>query len=54
MPKAKKKLSLKRAVNELTAMAEKHLATLSEEEQEARVAAFALRDFKSGRDAASK
>lgn len=54
MAKAKKKLSLKRAVEELTAIAEKHLATLPEEEQEARVAAFARRDFKTGRGAGTK
>jgi hypothetical protein len=46
VPKAKKRASVKRAVDELTAMAEKHLATLPEEEQDARVAAFARRDFK--------
>jgi len=46
--KAKKKLSLKKAVDELTAMAEKHLAVLPVEEQEARVAAFARRDFTNG------
>jgi hypothetical protein len=51
--KRKKKLSLKKAAEELTAIAEKHLANLPEEEQEARVAAFARRDFKSGREAAS-
>jgi hypothetical protein len=48
--KAKGKLSLKRAADELTAMAEKYLATLPEEEQEARVTAFARREFKRGRD----
>lgn len=48
MTRAKKKLSLKKAVEELTAIAEKHLATLPEEEQETRVAAFSRRDFKSG------
>jgi hypothetical protein len=47
--KAKKKLSLKQAADQLAALAEKHLATLPEEEQDARVAAFARRDFKSGR-----
>ncbi len=47
--KAKKKLSLKQAAEELTAMAEKHLASLPEEEQEVRVAAFARRDFRSDR-----
>lgn len=54
MAKAKKKLSLKKAAEELTAIAEKHLATLPEEEQEARVAAFARRDFKSGRGGRTK
>lgn len=54
MAKAKKKLSLKKAADELTALAEKHLATLPEEEQEARVAAFARRDFKSGRGGSTK
>lgn len=49
MAKAKKKLSLKRAVNELTALAEKRLASLPEKGQHARVAAFARRDFKNGR-----
>ena len=49
MAKTKKKLSIKRAAEELAAMAEKRLATLPEEEQEARVAAFARRDFNSGR-----
>jgi hypothetical protein len=52
--KAKKKLSLKRAVEELTAIAEKHLATLPEEEQDARVASLARRDFKSGRGGRTK
>lgn len=45
MAKAGKKLSLKRAVDELAAIAEKHLATLPEEEREAKVAAFARREF---------
>jgi len=48
--KPKKQLSLTRAVEELTAIAEKHFAALPEEEREARVAAFARRDFKGRRD----
>lgn len=54
MATKRKKMSLRKAVEELTAMAEKHLSTLPEEEQEARVAALARRDFKSGRAARTK
>ena len=52
--KKKKKLSLKKAVEELTAIAESHLRTLPEEEREARVAALARRDFKSDRGVRAK
>lgn len=52
--KAKKKLSLKQAAGQLTALAEKHLSALPEEEQDARVAAFARRDFKSDRGGHTK
>lgn len=54
VPKRKKKLSLKKAVDELTALAEKHLATLPEEAREARVGLFAERDFKSDRGGRTK
>lgn len=49
MAKKKKKLSLKEAAEKLTANAERHLETLPEEERDARVAAFARVDFKTGR-----
>ena len=45
MHKKLKKISLKKAAEELAAIAEKHLVKLPEKEQEARVAAFARRDF---------
>jgi hypothetical protein len=54
MPKKKKKKSLEQAAQELTAMAMKHLSTMPEEEQEARVAAFARRDFSGARAADTK
>ncbi len=46
----KKKLSLKRAVERLTAIAEEHLAGLPDEEKDARVAAFSRVDFTARRD----
>jgi hypothetical protein len=49
-----KKLTVKKAAEQLTAVAEKHLANLPEEEQEARVAAFARVNFKSGHETSAK
>lgn len=49
MAKKRKKLSLKQAAEKLAAIAEKHLAALPEEEQDARVEAFSRRRFKTGR-----
>ncbi|MGA8073067.1 MAG: hypothetical protein WB995_06285 [Candidatus Acidiferrales bacterium] len=43
--KNRKKPSLKATVEKLTAIAERHLATLPEEEQEARVAALSRVKF---------
>jgi hypothetical protein len=54
MAKKRKKMTLDEAVEELTAMAMKHLSTLPEEEQEARVAALTRRDFSGGRAARAK
>lgn len=48
MPK-KRKISLKHAVKELTAIAEEHLASYHEEERDARVAAFSRAKITSGR-----
>jgi hypothetical protein len=45
MAKKRKKLSLNQAVEKLTAIAEKHLASLPEEERDARVSALARRTF---------
>jgi hypothetical protein len=52
--KRRKKLSLDEAAKKLTAIAEKHLSTLPEEEQDARVAAFARVKFKTSRGTAAK
>lgn len=49
MTKKKKRLSLDKAARKLAAIAEKHLSTLPEEEQDSRVDAFARREFKSAR-----
>lgn len=46
MPQRKKKLSLDEAAQALTRIAERYLAELPEEEQEARVAAFSRVSFK--------
>ena len=54
MATKKKKMSLREAAEELTAMALKHLSTMPEEEQEARVAALARRDFSGGRAGRTK
>jgi hypothetical protein len=54
MPKKKKKMSLKEAAEELTVMALKSLSKLPDEEREARVAAFARRDFSGGGAARTK
>jgi hypothetical protein len=51
----KKKISLKKAVEELTAIAEEHLSQYPEEERDARVAAFSRAKITSGqRDSGSK
>jgi len=50
----KKKMSLREAAEELTAMALKHLSTMPKEEQDARVAALARRDFSGVRAARTK
>ncbi len=52
--KTRKRPSLKATVEKLTAIAERHLATLPEEEQEARVAAFARVNFTASRDTRAK
>jgi len=52
--KRTKKVSLTKAIDQLTALAEKQLATLPEEEQDARIAAFARRSFKTGRGVRTK
>jgi hypothetical protein len=43
--KSRKRPSLKATVEKLVAIAERHLATMPEEEQEARVAAFSRVQF---------
>ena len=48
--KTRKRPSLKATVEKLTAIAERHLSTLPEEEQEAWVAAFARVNFTASRD----
>jgi len=48
--KRQKKLSLEEAARKLTAVAEKHLSALPEEEQEARVAAFGPVKFETSRE----
>jgi hypothetical protein len=54
MTKKRKKMTLKKAAEELTAIAEKHLASLPEEEQDAKVNSFAHRTFKKNRGTHSK
>jgi hypothetical protein len=54
MPKRQKKLSLKTAAEKLASIAEKHLASLPEAEQDARVKAFARRTFKKRRGAGTR
>ncbi|MFY9690625.1 MAG: hypothetical protein WA369_12390 [Candidatus Acidiferrales bacterium] len=49
-----KKTSLLETAEELTVMAQERLSALPEEEQEARVAAFARRDFSGGHAARTK
>jgi hypothetical protein len=45
MPKKTKRLRLKSATEQLTAIAEKHLAALPEQEKDAKVDTFAQRIF---------
>jgi hypothetical protein len=52
--KRAKKLSLEEAAGKLTTIAERHLATLTVEEQEARVAAFARVKFETSRGTRAK
>jgi hypothetical protein len=52
--KGHKKLSLEEAAKKLTAIAEKHLAVLPVEEQDARVAAFARVKFETSRGTPAK
>ncbi len=52
--KRQKKLSLEEAAEKLTAIAERHLATLPAEEQDARVAAFARVTFETSRGTRAK
>jgi hypothetical protein len=52
--KLKKKLSLEEAAKKLTAIAEKHLSSMSEEERDARVASFARVNFVSSRGTRAK
>ena len=52
--KRQKKLSLEEAARKLTAVAEKHLSALPEEEQEARVAAFGRVKFETSRERRAK
>lgn len=52
--KRQKKLSLEEAAEKLTAIAERHLATLPVEEQDARVAAFARVTFETSRGTRAK
>jgi hypothetical protein len=54
MAKKRKKIALKKAAEQLTAIAEKHLSSLPEEEQDARVALFTRRNFKKSRGAHTK
>jgi hypothetical protein len=54
MAKRKKKLSLKKAAECLTAIAETHLSKLPEEEQDARVATFSKTEFISPSDTDTK
>jgi len=51
--KKKKKPSLKQTVETLALIAEEHLATMPEEEQEERVASLARRTFSPRRDTVS-
>jgi len=50
----KKKISLKKAAEQLTVIAEKHLAFLPGEDQDTRVASFGRRIFKKSRGAHTK
>ncbi len=52
--KRQKKLSLDEAAEKLTTIAERHLATLPVEEQDARVAAFARVTFETSRGTRAK
>jgi len=52
--KKKKEMSFNQAVEEATDLVMKHLSKLPEEEQEARVAALARRNFNVGRAANAK
>lgn len=52
--KRQKKLSLEEAAEKLTAIAERHLATLPLEEQDARVAAFGRVKFETSRETRAK
>lgn len=52
--KRHKKLSLEEAAKKLTAIAEKHLSELPEEEQDARVASFARIKFETSRGTPAK
>jgi hypothetical protein len=52
--KSSKKLSLNDAAKKLAAIAELHLSTLSDTEQDARVAAFARVKFKTSRGKRAK
>jgi hypothetical protein len=52
--KGQKKLSLEEAAEKLTAIAERNLATLPVDEQEARVAAFARVKFETSRGTRAK
>lgn len=52
--KTRKKPSFKATVDKLTAIAERHLATMPEEEQEARVAALSRANFTPSGDSRAK
>jgi hypothetical protein len=52
--KRQKKLLLEEAAEKLTAIAERHLATLPVEEQDARVASFARVKFETSRGTRAK
>jgi hypothetical protein len=52
--KRHKKLSLEEAAKKLAAIAEQHLSTLPEEEQDARVASFARVKFETSRETRAK